>query len=148
MKQARRAAIGFLAGLLIHQAASALEFGSTARAAILYDAPAKTAVKLAVVSAAYPLEKLISANGWVKVRDASGALGWMDETDLGTKRTALVNVPVCAISEKPIDNAPVRFRAQQGVVLDLISQVEGGWIKVRHASGQEGYAKIRELWGL
>lgn len=148
MKQTCRGAIVFLAGLLIHQTASAFEFGTAARAAILYDGPAKAATRIAVVSTGYPLEKLISANGWVKVRDASGALGWIDEADLGSKRTVLINAPVSAVLEKPLDSATVRFRVQQGVVLDVIAPVEGGWVKVRHTSGQEGYAKIRELWGL
>lgn len=148
MKHTCRGATVFLAGLLSLSNASALEFSTTSRASILYDSPTKTATKIAVLSAAYPLEKLISANGWVKVRDASGALGWIDEADLGSKRTVLINTPVTAVLEKPLDSAAVRFRVQQGVVLDLIAPVDGGWVKVRHASGQEGYAKIRELWGL
>jgi len=128
--------------------AGALEFGSSAHASILYDAPAATAAKVAVISAGYPLEKLVSAPGWVKVRDETGALAWIEESALSARRTLLVNVAVTPIQEKPFNDAPTRFRVQRGVVLDLVAPVEGGWVRVRHASGQEGYARIRDVWGL
>lgn len=126
----------------------ALEFGSAAHASILYAAPASTAAKIAVVNAGYPLEKVIVNNSWVKVRDDTGALGWIEASAFSAKRTVLVNAPFAQISEKPLDSAPVRFRAQRGVMLDMLAPAEGGWLKVRHASGQEGYARMRDVWGL
>lgn len=148
MKHACSGAAVFLAGLLTQHAVSALEFGSAARPVILYDAPTSTASKMAVINAGYPLEKIVSANGWVKVRDETGALAWIEESAFSAKRTLLVSAPLAHVLEKPLDNASARFRVQRGVMLDLIAPGEGGWVKVRHANGQEGYARIRDIWGL
>lgn len=134
--------------LVFSSTATALEFGSSARASILYDTPAISAGKLAVISAGYPLEKVVTTPGWVKVRDETGALAWMEESAFSTKRTLLINTPLAHVLEKPLDNAPTRFRVPRSVTLELIAPVEGGWVKVRHLSGQEGYARIRDVWGL
>jgi SH3-like domain-containing protein len=125
----------------------ALDFASTLRPAILYDAPSSAADKIAVISPGYPLEKLVSAAGWVKVRDETGKLAWVEESALTQKRTLLVSAPVAQVLEKPMDGA-LRFRVARGVTLDMLSPEEGGWVKVRHASGQEGYLRINEVWGL
>lgn len=141
-----RAAAGLL--LVLTTPAWALDFASAQRPAILYDAPSSAAVKLAVISAGYPLEKLVSIAGWVKVRDETGKLAWVEESALGAKRTLMVSVPVAQITEKPAEDAPVRFRAARGVILDMLLPGEGGWAKVRHAGGQEGYVRVRDVWGL
>lgn len=134
--------------LMLAAPAWALDFVSTQRPAILYDAPSSAANKVAVISAGYPLEKLVATAGWTKVRDDTGKLAWIEESALGTKRTLLVKAPVAQILEKPMDDAAVRFRVARGVVLDMLLPAENGWVKVRHASGQEGYVSIRDVWGL
>lgn len=138
------------AGLLLALAAPiwALEFASTLRPAILYDAPSASAGKLAIVSSGYPLEKVVTTAGWIKVRDATGSLAWVEATALGGKRSLLVSAEAAAVREKPAEDAPTLFRVARSVVLDLLQPAEGGWAKVRHASGQEGYIKIGEVWGL
>lgn len=138
------------AGLLLALAAPAwaLDFASTQRAAILYDAPSPAAGKIAVISAGYPLEKLVTVTGWTKVRDEAGKLAWIEESALGDKRTLLVKVPVAQALERPDDNAPVSFRAAQGVILELLPEQANGWAKVRHAGGQQGYVRLRDVWGL
>jgi SH3-like domain-containing protein len=142
--------IGATIGLLLALAAPAwaLDFASTQRAAILYDAPSSSAAKVAVISAGYPLEKLVTAAGWTKVRDEAGKLAWIEASALTDKRTLLVIVPAAKVMETPTENAAVSFRAAQGVVLDLLPGQENGWAKVRHASGQQGYVRIRDTWGL
>lgn len=140
---------GLAAGLLLLAApAWALEFVSTQRPAILYDAPSSAASRIAVISAGYPLEKLVSAAGWTKVRDDTGKLAWIEDSALTAKRALLVRVPVAQILESPRDDAPVRFRAAQGLSLEMLQPAEAGWVKVRHASGQEGYLRIGDAWGL
>ncbi len=138
------------AGLLLALAAPAwaLDYVSAQRPAILYDAPSSAADKVAVISAGYPLEKLVTAAGWTKVRDAAGKLAWVEDSALDNKRTVLVTVPAAQVLESPGDDAPVRFRAAQGVVLELLPEQANGWAKVRHAGGQQGYVRIRDVWGL
>ncbi len=139
-----------VASLLLALAAPAwaLDFVSTMRPAILYDAPSSAAVKVGIVSSDYPLEKVVSTSGWIKVRDETGKLSWVEESALGSKHTLLVNVPVAQIMEKPAENSPVRARVSRGVVLEIQQAAEAGWVKVRHANGQEGYIKLQEVWGL
>lgn len=134
--------------LVLTAPAWALDFASTFRPAILYDAPSSAADKVAVISVGYPLEKLVSAAGWVKVRDETGKLAWVEESALGARRTLMVSVPVAQVAEKPGEDAPVRFRAARGVILDMLLPGEGGWVKVRHPGGQEGYVRVRDVWGL
>lgn len=141
-----RAAASLL--LVLAAPAWALDFASTLRPAVLYDAPSSAADKVAVISAGYPLEKIVSTAGWAKVRDETGKLAWVEESALGSKRTLLVSATVAQVMEKPLEDSPARFRVARGVVLDMLLPEEGGWVKVRHASGQEGYMRIRDVWGL
>jgi SH3-like domain-containing protein len=80
------------------------------------------------------------------VRDASGGLAWIDSKQLTDKRTVMVRVPVAQVRQKPDDNAPVAFQAQQNVLLELV-EVTGGWLQVRHRDGGSGYVKAQQVWG-
>lgn len=139
---------GVFFGLLaLAHPAPALDFVSTARPAILYDAPSTSAVKVAVVSSDYPLERIVTTAGWIKVRDETGRLLWVEEAALGKRQTVRITAPMAHIMEKPVDNATVSFRAAQGVSLEILEN-QSGWAKVRHASGKEGYLRSRDAWGL
>jgi SH3-like domain-containing protein len=142
----RLAAAGLL--LVLAAPAWALEFVSALRPAILYDAPSAGANKVAVISAGYPLERVVEEAGWAKVRDETGKLAWAEASALGARRTLLVSVPLAQVLEKPAEGAAVRFRAARGLILDMQLPPEGNWVKVRHATGQEGYARMRDVWGL
>lgn len=115
-------------------------------AAILYDAPSAKSNKLYVVSQGYPLEVIVTVQGWVKVRDANGALSWVDARQLSDKRIVMIKVALAAVRQKPDDGAPVAFQAQQNVLLELI-EVSGGWLQVRHRDGASGYVKAQQVWG-
>ncbi len=134
--------------LVLSSSLLALDFASTQRPAILFDAPSTSAEKIGILSSGYPLEKIVTTSGWVKVRDETGKLAWIEESALGNKRTLLVNTPTAQAIGKPSDGSPIQFRASQGVVLDMLEPAQNGWVKVRHVSGLEGYLKISEVWGL
>jgi SH3-like domain-containing protein len=125
----------------------ALEFRAVAEnAAILYDGPTTKSSKLFVVNRGYPLEVVLAVEGWVKVRDASGAFAWIEAKQLTDKRTVMVKVPVADVRAKPDESAAVSFQAQQNVLLDLVS-VSGGWVQVRHRDGGTGYVRAQQVWG-
>ena len=127
--------------------AAAAEFRSVAdNAAVLYDAPSVKAKKLYVVSHGYPVEIVVTVEGWSKVRDANGDLTWIESRHLADKRTVLVKAPVAQVRESADEKAPVVFQAQQDVVLELI-EVAGGWLRVRHRDGQAGYLRTGQAWG-
>ena len=78
-------------GLVVAQAASGADFRSVAdETAVLYDAPSRAATPLWVVSHDYPLEVIVNLEAWVKVRDQTGTLSWIEKRQLSDKRTVLV----------------------------------------------------------
>ena len=73
------ALVAALAAQSARVARGAAEFRSVAEdAAVLYDAPSAQSKKLFIVNQGYPLEVDRGGEGWVKVRDASGALSWVE----------------------------------------------------------------------
>jgi SH3-like domain-containing protein len=83
----------------------------------------------------------------MKVRDADGALAWIEKKNLSSRRTVIVKAEQAAILQKPEEGAPASFRAERDVSLDYLETLPGGWIKVRHADGETGYARASEVWG-
>jgi hypothetical protein len=48
---------------------------------------------------------------------------------------------------RPEDNAPAAFVAAQFVVLEFLGHAPGGWLRVRHADGANGYLQAKLVWG-
>ena len=135
-------------GLLAAGSAQALDFLSVAsRAAILYDQPAASAHKVAVVSRYLPLEVVLTQGDWVKVRDASGKLSWIERRALDKKRYLLVIVPLADVRLAADPNAAVLFRVSQQGVLEWLENTQTGWIQVRHPDGLTGYVSTADVWG-
>ena len=124
----------------------ALDFKAVAEPAILYDGPTARSSKLFVVNKGYPVEVVVAVEGWVKVRDVTGAFAWIEAKQLTDKRTVIVRVPVADVRTKPDEGAPVAFQAQQSVLLDLVA-VSGSWVQVRHRDGGTGYVRAQQVWG-
>lgn len=128
--------------------AQALDFRSVAAdAAVLYDAPSSKARKLYLVNAGYPLEVVVVLEGWIKVRDASGELAWVESKVLSDKRTVMVKVPLAPVRQAADEASPIVFQAQQNVILELEDVAQGGWLKVKHRDGQAGFVKAADVWG-
>ncbi len=128
--------------------AAAGEFRTVAEnGAVMYDAPSVRAKKLFVASRSYPVEIVINVDNWAKVRDYSGDLAWIEKKSLSDNRAVIVTAPVADVRSTASEQAQLVFQAQQGVVLDIVEPSAGGWIKVRHASGQTGYVKVSQIWG-
>ena len=144
----RALAVALFAAIVSSSPALALDFRAVSEpAAVLYDGPSVKAKPVYVVNRGYPLEILVTVEGWVKVRDANGTLAWVESKQLTDKRTVMIKVASATIRQKPDDNAPVTFQAQQNVVLDLI-EVSGPWLYVRHRDAGTGYVKAQQVWGV
>ena len=127
--------------------AATMEYRAVAEnAAILYDGPTAKSSKLFVVNKGYPLEVVVTVEGWVKVRDANGAFSWIEAKQLTDKRTVMVKVLLADVRAKPDEAAPVAFQAQQNVLLDVVG-ISGGWVQVRHRDGGTGYVRAQQVWG-
>jgi len=124
-------------------------------AAVLYDAPSARAKPLFVLGRDTPLEVIVRLEGWVKVRDAGGTIGWINERSLTDKRTLVVRTPIAEVLANPEPTAPLVFRAEQGVLLELAEPAASaaatavpGWVKVKHRDGQSGFVRIAQVFGL
>lgn len=116
-------------------------------AAVLYDAPSRNAKPLYVVSRHYPLEVIVNLEAWVKVRDHTGALTWVERKTLVERRMVVVTAPSAEARVRPEDGAPAAFVAVQNVALELLGMVPGGWLRVRHPDGADGYLRTSLVWG-
>ncbi len=141
-------AVAFLGLLAAATAGLAAEFRSVSdAAAVLYDAPSKQATPLFVVSRHYPLEVIVDLEAWVKVRDHTGALTWIEKRQLGARRMVVVTAPSAEARQRPEDGAPVAFVAAQFVALELLEFAPAGWLRVRHPDGANGYVRATLVWG-
>jgi len=128
--------------------AAALEFRSVGpMAAILYDAPSAKANKLFLLGKGYPVELLVTLEGWYKVRDATGGLAWIEAKDLSPLRTLAVKVARADVRAAPQDDGAIVFQAEQDVLLELL-ELSGAFARVRHSDGETGYVRIDQVWGL
>jgi SH3-like domain-containing protein len=140
----------FLAGLLLALAhpASALEYRSTGRATLLYDAPSTAAGKLAIAGKGLPLEVVVDTGAWIKVRDPGGRLAWIEKSALDGARSVMVKAETSVVRKQPRADAEVVFRAARGVLLDVTGDADlYGWLPVKHADGLAGWLPGHEVWG-
>ncbi len=134
--------------LAVSFGSGAAEFRSVQEnAAVLYDAPSRAAKPLFVVQRHYPLEVIVNLEAWVKVRDQTGALTWIEKKSLGEKRMLLVTAASAEARARPEDGAPAVFAAAQNVALELVEVAPNGWLRVRHADGSSGFMRASQVWG-
>lgn len=148
LRAARLSGIGLLAGLACAWGVQAAEFRTVAdNAAVMYDAPSKASTPLYVASRFYPLEVIVNLDAWVKVRDHTGTLSWVEKRALSTRRMVIVTAPNVEVRSRPDDASPLAFQATQNVALDLVEIVPDGWLRVRHPDGATGYVRSGLVWG-
>jgi len=124
-------------------------------ATVLYDAPSIKAKPLFVLGRDTPLEVIVPLEGWIKVRDVGGTIGWIERKTLTDKRSLVVRVPLAEVLASADPAAPLVFRAETGVLLELAEPAPSagatanpGWVKVRHRDGQAGFVRIAQVFGL
>lgn len=127
--------------------AEAADFRSAAGpATILYDAPSTAAKPLFVINRGYPLEVLVNLSGWAKVRDSSGAVAWIQQSQLDAGRTVVVRSAADVLSQ-PQDRAAISAHIASGVILIWLQTLPGNWVKVRLPDQSTGYLKLDKVWG-
>lgn len=133
---------------LLAGAASAMDFVSVGEnSAILYDAPSTKAKKLFVVNRYMPFEQVVVLDDWIKVRDRSGGLYWVEKRVLSNKRYVFALLPLLDVRAQPDFSAPLAFQVRQQVAMEWLESTGTGWIKVRHQDGNTGYVRSTEVWG-
>ena len=129
------------------QSSRAFDFVSVAEPAILYDANSLKAKKLFVATRYLPLEQIVVLDNWVKVRDSSGKLFWIEKRQLSNKRYVMVTAPLAIVRRSPAEDADVVFKAAQQLGLEWLGSTGTGWVNVRHEDGSTGYLRSGDVWG-
>ena len=127
----------------------AFEFKTVApHAVILYDAPSTKGGKLFVAPRGMPVQVVLTYGDWVKVRDATGDMAWLEQRSLSARRNVVVRNPNARVRAAADDAAPLLMTADKGVVLELLDPQPSSWIRVRHRDGISGYIKAVDAWGI
>lgn len=142
------ACLVFLPGPAPLANAAGIEYRSVGESGtVMYDAPSANTRKLFVASKYFPVEVVVALEGWIKVRDNSGDLAWVEKKALIERRYVVVTAPVADVRQGPNANAPLVFQAQQNVALEFLEAPGPGWVKVRHRDGQTGFVRTGQVWG-
>lgn len=116
--------------------------------AVMYDAPSVNGKKIYLLKRYTPVEVIVGVEGFTKVREPEGAIGWVEKKALTDKRQVLVSVAKAQVRTAAAADAPLVFEAEKGVALELVEPARDGWAKVRHLDGQSGMVRIIQVWGL
>jgi SH3-like domain-containing protein len=151
----RAAALAALATVAFAAPLRAADYRVTAEApTVLYDAPSAKARPQFVFGRDVPLEVLVGVDGWTKVRDVGGTIGWIATKSLAERRVLQVRA-AADVRASPDDSSPLVFRAEQNVLLELAEPAASvgttatpGWVKVRHRDGATGFMRVTQLFGL
>jgi SH3-like domain-containing protein len=116
---------------------------------ILYEAPSATTKKVYLVGEGYPLEIIVNLGDWLKVRDSSGTLSWVESKNLQSKRTVIVKVDKANIYKEPESKSALIATTEKDVVIELSDPlITNGWIKVRYQQDLDGYIQTSQVWGI
>lgn len=115
---------------------------------MLYDAPSVRATRVYLVSPGSPLEVISAIEGWSKVREPGGKLGWAEAKAVSVRRTVSIAVANAVIREAASPTAAPVFEATQGVILELLETTASGWAQVKHRDGLGGFIRANEVFGL
>lgn len=141
-------ALFVLAAVCIAAPVQALDYVSVADStAILYDANSTKSKKLFVISRYTPLETVVNLEHWIKVRDHSGTMAWIERRAVSDKHYVVVTAALATVWKEPEPNAPALYQVSRNAAMESLGVNGGGWIKVRSQEGAIGYMKSVEVWG-
>lgn len=135
--------------LLASASGCAFDFKTVGGApAVLYDAPSVKGGKLYIAPAGMPVEVVLSYGDWVKVRDASGDMAWLEAKLLSARRNVVVRNPNARVRASADETGNTVMTADKGVLLELVDPQASSWLKVRHKDGIAGFIKAADVWGI
>ena len=124
---------------------------TTDNATVAYEGPSAKATKQFIYSRGTPVEVVVQIEGWVKIRDATGTLAWIERKALGERSNVQVKLAIADVYAAPDAASPILFRADNGVLLQVVTPQPpntGAWAQVRHRDGQTGFVRLDSVFGL
>ncbi len=97
-----------------------------------------------------PIEVIQEYDTWRRIRDSDGAVGWVFNSLLSGKRTAVI-APWAAGEPKPLRGsagaaAAITAYLEPGV-MGTVDRCRGGWCKIS-GDGFNGWIQQDQLWGV
>jgi SH3-like domain-containing protein len=100
--------------------------------------------------AGLPVEITAESDTWRRIRDSEGSEGWVLQSLLSGRRTALVKPwgkgETLVLMAKPSDKSDEVARLQSGV-LGSVKRCDGSWCRI-FGEGFDGYIQQANLWGV
>lgn len=97
--------------------------------------------------AGLPVEVILEYDNWRKIRDFDGSVGWVHQSLLSGKRTAIIDTKqLVEIYKKPNEKSRVMAKLESKLVVE-IDACETLWCSV-NATGYKGWIEKKMLWGV
>jgi|GWRWMinimDraft_15_1066023.scaffolds.fasta_scaffold44888_1 SH3-like domain-containing protein len=93
-----------------------------------------------------PVEVIAEFDVWRKIRDWQGTVGWVHQSMLAGRRTALVSGGERALRRAPQADAAAVARLAPGVIGE-IDECDAEWCRLS-IQGYQGWLKRDEFWGV
>lgn len=97
-----------------------------------------------------PVEIVAEFENWRRIRDSEGEEGWILQSMLAGKRTAVVapwrGQQLTALHSAADENSSIRASLAAGAMSD-VSNCDGTWCEIS-AGGYDGYVQQEMLWGV
>lgn len=93
-----------------------------------------------------PMQIVAEHGHWRRVIDRDGAGGWMHYSLLSGVRTAIVEVDMLELHQRPDPASPVRAQAELGVIA-FVEQCAADWCRL-NVGGHRGWVPISAIWGV
>ncbi len=93
-----------------------------------------------------PVQVVAEHEHWRRVIDRDGAGGWMHYSLLSGVRTAIVEVDMLELHQRPDLDSPVTAQAELGVVA-FLNECNGAWCRL-DVGGHRGWVPVETLWGV
>lgn len=121
-----------------------------ARANIRIGPGREYAISWLFVKAGLPVEIIQEYDNWRRIRDADGTEGWIYQSLLSGKRTAITapwekSGRLLELRSDPQANAPVVAQVEGGVIAN-IHECNGQWCRLT-VKKVRGWISQREIWG-
>ena len=93
-----------------------------------------------------PVQITAEVETWRKIRAVDGTEGWVHQSMLTGRRTALITGEVRTVRQKNAADAPPVAMVEPGVIAQLLECREA-WCRIE-VSGQKGWLQRDEFWGV